>query len=293
MDTDTVMNVHIGSSGRLAITAPDAPMDVMITLQPMNIVQAAADLLWSAPIKEYPTLKIALSEGGTGWIPYFLDRVDRTYEMHSTWTDQDFGGKMPSEVFREHFMTCFISDPVGVKNCARDRHRQHLLGDGLPALRFDVARCPRGTRRGVRDLRRARRRDQQDDPRERDAAGTTSSRSPTSPKTRPPSARCARPPKDTTSPSRPCRHARTGEKTSFQDWAANWTERPPVSRSDGGVSSAEVVADRQVLEPADEVVAMCSGVPASSIDFSRGSSSEKKLFISIRASAAPRQKCTP
>ncbi len=72
VDTETVLNVHIGSSGRLAITAPDAPMDVMITLQPMNIVQAAADLLWSRPIKEYPTLKIALSEGGTGWIPYFF-----------------------------------------------------------------------------------------------------------------------------------------------------------------------------------------------------------------------------
>ncbi|BBY46369.1 amidohydrolase [Mycolicibacterium celeriflavum] len=114
VDTDTVLNVHIGSSGRLAITAPDAPMDVMITLQPMNIVQAAADLLWSKPIKEYPDLKIALSEGGTGWIPYFLERVDRTYEMHSTWTGQDFGGKLPSEVFREHFLTCFIADPVGV-----------------------------------------------------------------------------------------------------------------------------------------------------------------------------------
>ncbi|WP_343575421.1 amidohydrolase family protein [Mycobacterium sp.] len=113
-DTDTVMNVHIGSSGRLAITAPDAPMDVMITLQPMNIVQAAADLLWSKPIKQYPNLKVALSEGGTGWIPYFLERADRTYEMHSTWTHQDFKGKLPSEVFREHFLTCFISDKVGV-----------------------------------------------------------------------------------------------------------------------------------------------------------------------------------
>jgi predicted TIM-barrel fold metal-dependent hydrolase len=114
VDTDTVMNVHIGSSGKLAVTALDAPMDVLITLQPMNIVQAAADLLWSAPIKAYPELKIALSEGGTGWIPYFLDRADRTYDMHSTWTGQDFGGKLPSEVFREHFMTCFIADPIGI-----------------------------------------------------------------------------------------------------------------------------------------------------------------------------------
>jgi predicted TIM-barrel fold metal-dependent hydrolase len=114
-DTDTVMSVHIGSSGKLAIPAVDSPPDVMITLQPMNIVSAAADLLWSQPVKDYPDLKIALSEGGTGWIPYFLDRVDRTFEMHSAWTLQDFGGKLPSEVFREHFLTCFISDPMGIK----------------------------------------------------------------------------------------------------------------------------------------------------------------------------------
>ena len=114
-DTGTVLNVHIGSSGRMVVSAVDAPPDVMITLQPMNIVQAAADLLWSRVIKEFPGVKIALSEGGTGWIPYFLDRLDRTFEMHSTWTMADFGGKLPSEVFRERFLTCFISDPVGVQ----------------------------------------------------------------------------------------------------------------------------------------------------------------------------------
>ena len=101
--------------GQAVDPAVDSPPDVMITLQPMNIVNAAADLLWSAPIKKYKDLKIALSEGGTGWIPYFLERVDRTFDMHSTWTLQNFGGKLPSEVFREHFLTCFISDPLGVK----------------------------------------------------------------------------------------------------------------------------------------------------------------------------------
>jgi predicted TIM-barrel fold metal-dependent hydrolase len=89
-------------------------MDVMITLQPMNICMAAADLVWSRVFKEYPTLKVALSEGGTGWIPYFLDRLDRTFDMNSSWTGQDFGGKLPSDIIREHFMTCFITDPVGL-----------------------------------------------------------------------------------------------------------------------------------------------------------------------------------
>jgi hypothetical protein len=39
--------------------------------------------------------------------------------MHHAWTLQDFGGRLPSEVFREHFLTCFISDPVGVELRAR------------------------------------------------------------------------------------------------------------------------------------------------------------------------------
>ena len=70
---------------------------------------------WSRIPKHYPSLKIALSEGGTGWIPYFLDRLDRTYDMHRAWTGQDFADRLPSDVFREHFLTCFIVDDVGLQ----------------------------------------------------------------------------------------------------------------------------------------------------------------------------------
>ncbi len=114
VECDTVISIHLGSSGQLVVTAPDAPMDVMIQMQPMNISTAASDLLWSQVPRKYPDLKIALSEGGTGWIPYFLDRADRTYDMHHLWTGQDFGDTAPSEVFRRNFLTCFIDDPVGI-----------------------------------------------------------------------------------------------------------------------------------------------------------------------------------
>ncbi|HXY93575.1 MAG TPA: amidohydrolase family protein [Acidimicrobiia bacterium] len=114
VDEDAILNVHLGSSGHLVVTAPEAPMDVMITLQPMNICMAAADLVWSRVFKQFPDLKVALSEGGTGWIPYFLDRLDRTFDMHHAWTGADFDGRMPSEVFRDHILTCFIADPVGL-----------------------------------------------------------------------------------------------------------------------------------------------------------------------------------
>lgn len=111
----TVICMHIGSSSKLAITTPDAPIDVLITLQPMNIVMAAADIVWSRVLKEFPNIKIALSEGGIGWVPYFLDRIERTYDMHHNWTGQDLGGLRPTERFLENVLLCFISDPVGLQ----------------------------------------------------------------------------------------------------------------------------------------------------------------------------------
>jgi len=113
-DEDVVVCMHIGSSSQLVITSNDAPIDVLITLTPINIVQAAADLVWSPVLRKYPDLRIALSEGGIGWIPYFLERVDYNYQKHHAWTHQDFGDKLPSEVFNEHVITCFIDDHFGV-----------------------------------------------------------------------------------------------------------------------------------------------------------------------------------
>jgi predicted TIM-barrel fold metal-dependent hydrolase len=114
--TQTVVNMHIGSSSQLVVTAEDAPMDVLIALQPINLVQAAADLIFSPVFRKFPTFKIAMSEGGIGWIPYFLERIDYTYEHHKAWTGQDFGDQLPSQVFKERVVTCFIDDAAGVKN---------------------------------------------------------------------------------------------------------------------------------------------------------------------------------
>ncbi len=114
-DEGTIVCLHIGSSSQLTITSIEAPINVMISLQPMNIVQAAADILWSRVMTEFPGVTFALSEGGIGWIPYFLERCDYVYEHHQSWTGQDLP-KVPSELFKERFITCFIDDAAGVKN---------------------------------------------------------------------------------------------------------------------------------------------------------------------------------
>jgi predicted TIM-barrel fold metal-dependent hydrolase len=114
-DEGTIVCLHIGSSSQLTITSIEAPINVMISLQPMNIVQAAADVLFSPMIRKFPDVTIALSEGGIGWIPYFLERIDHTYKVHKAWTFADFGGKLPSEVFMERMILCFIEDDFGAR----------------------------------------------------------------------------------------------------------------------------------------------------------------------------------
>jgi predicted TIM-barrel fold metal-dependent hydrolase len=110
----TVICLHIGSSSTQIETAPGAPLDVMITLTPLSLMHAASDLLWSPVLRKFPNLQFALSEGGTGWIPYWLERIDYVYQQHRFWTHQDFGDQLPSQVARDHFTYCFISDRTGI-----------------------------------------------------------------------------------------------------------------------------------------------------------------------------------
>ncbi len=120
-DEGTVICVHIGSGSGMKFSSMEAPVDVMITVTPIYAVSFAADLLWSRVLRQFPAIRFALSEGGIGWIPYFLERADYVHRHHHRWTHQDFGGRLPSEVWRQHIVTCFIDDAVGLRN-------RHALG---------------------------------------------------------------------------------------------------------------------------------------------------------------------
>jgi predicted TIM-barrel fold metal-dependent hydrolase len=114
VDSDVVICMHIGSGSSMPTTSPDAPVDVVITLPTQLAINVASDLVWGPVLRQFPGLRVALSEGGAGWVPQFLERVDRSYE-NQTWTGQDFGNKLPSQVFREHVLTCFIVDDVALR----------------------------------------------------------------------------------------------------------------------------------------------------------------------------------
>ena len=136
-ETGTVVCIHIGSSGSVAITSMEAPITTMLTLTAVGIFQTAGDLLWSPVLDRFPKLRFMLSEGGTGWIPYFLERADYVYRNHRVWTGSDFGDQLPSERFRERFITCFIDDAADILQRKRmietlhDLHRAQRLFAGI------------------------------------------------------------------------------------------------------------------------------------------------------------------
>lgn len=118
-DEGTIVCLHIGSSSTILGLAPGAPIDVLITMTPLNAMQAATDLLWSPVLRKFKGLQFALSEGSIGWLPYWMERIDYVYQQHHYWTHQDFQGRLPSEVAKEHFTFCFISDAAGIEQRER------------------------------------------------------------------------------------------------------------------------------------------------------------------------------
>jgi predicted TIM-barrel fold metal-dependent hydrolase len=119
-DTNVVLSLHIGAGFDVIRRPAEAPVDHLMVLACQISAITAQDLLFGPTLRQFPDLKVALSEGGIGWIPFYFDRIDR-HVWNQEWLHgaDDFGGKKPSEVFREHILACYITDPSGL--ALRDR----------------------------------------------------------------------------------------------------------------------------------------------------------------------------
>jgi len=116
VEHDITICLHIGSGNPQPHASDETPIEAWISTMPMSIAVGAADWLQLEALHRYPDMKIFLSESGIGWIPYFLERSDYAHWRHKAWTHSGFGSTKPSELFRKHFMTCFIDDSFGLKN---------------------------------------------------------------------------------------------------------------------------------------------------------------------------------
>jgi predicted TIM-barrel fold metal-dependent hydrolase len=108
-ETDTVINLHVGSSSETMVPSKDSPPAVLGALFPVNAIAAAADWLFARIGLRFPKIKIALSEGGIGWVPMLIDRID--YMARYLDYRPDFGDLTPVELLQRNFWFTTFSDP--------------------------------------------------------------------------------------------------------------------------------------------------------------------------------------
>jgi predicted TIM-barrel fold metal-dependent hydrolase len=114
-DTETTINMHIGSSSRMPATSPDAPVAVAASLSFNNAMASMSDWLFSGNLVRFPDLKLAYSEGQIGWIPYILERVDDVWKEHRAWGGvKDLIPEPPSTYYYKNMYGCFFRDQHGV-----------------------------------------------------------------------------------------------------------------------------------------------------------------------------------
>jgi predicted TIM-barrel fold metal-dependent hydrolase len=114
-ETQTTINMHIGSSSRMPATSPDAPTGVAATLSFNNAMASMSDWLFSGKLVQFPDLVLAYSEGQIGWIPYILERADTVWEEHRAWArTQDLVPEPPSTYYHRQIYGCFFRDQHGI-----------------------------------------------------------------------------------------------------------------------------------------------------------------------------------
>jgi predicted TIM-barrel fold metal-dependent hydrolase len=114
-DTQTTINMHIGSSSRMPATSPDAPTAVAATLSFNNAMASMSDWLFSGKLVQFPELTLAYSEGQIGWIPYVLERADTVWQEHRAWAEtQVLVPEPPSTYYYRQIYGCFFRDKHGI-----------------------------------------------------------------------------------------------------------------------------------------------------------------------------------
>lgn len=117
-ETETVACLHLGSgSWTLDPVADRAPTlegqdFTLAALFPASAMVTGIEWTFSGVAQRFPNLKIALSEGGIGWVPMAVDRLD--YMMKhagAALRDSWVGDESPSELLLNHFWFCMIDNP--------------------------------------------------------------------------------------------------------------------------------------------------------------------------------------
>jgi predicted TIM-barrel fold metal-dependent hydrolase len=85
------------------------------TVLPHEVERSFSVLIFSGVLDRFPELQIVSAENNCGWLPYYLQRMDRAFERGRYAAGFKLSLK-PSEYFQRQMYCTYIDDYVGVAN---------------------------------------------------------------------------------------------------------------------------------------------------------------------------------
>jgi predicted TIM-barrel fold metal-dependent hydrolase len=74
---------------------------------------AMADWIFSGIFDRFPSMRVLLSEGGAGWVPYILERAQKLVDIRGS-TEGLGIAKTPREYFRDNMFACMVTDEFAI-----------------------------------------------------------------------------------------------------------------------------------------------------------------------------------
>jgi predicted TIM-barrel fold metal-dependent hydrolase len=116
-ETQTVVNLHVGSSGTTKKPCSSSAEPVSTALFPVSGLEALIDWIYAGIPMRFPNLVIALSEAGASWVPMAIERLGRAYRQSSVVGKEWPGGIVtPQEIVARNFVFTSIEDPSAFHN---------------------------------------------------------------------------------------------------------------------------------------------------------------------------------
>lgn len=110
-ETGLVVCLHVGSSSKLLKSSEDAPFCSVLPYVGGNSMIACTDWMLSGLLDRFPSIRVAFSEGGAGWVPYLLEQAEDTYHAYRHEIPSE---RPPREVFAEHMYVCILRDETAL-----------------------------------------------------------------------------------------------------------------------------------------------------------------------------------
>ena len=146
--------VHVGCLHHMGLDSFATYYPAHALGHPFSLMIQCAGMLAHGVFDRFPKLRVAFLEGGATWVPFMMDRLDRSYHaghMQLNLEGELIGGPKQGEKASEYFkkqlregriFAGFDCDDDGLNTAVEKGGRQSFLfGSDFPHEVFDAAKC--------------------------------------------------------------------------------------------------------------------------------------------------------